>query len=388
MKKEAQYTLARLRGVPYLLPFGQNVAGMRRGFRLNEVGAFVWDALDTAQDRAALEAAYLSFTGATPEQRAEALADLDAFLKTLRGWGVLLSDAGERDAAPELCLRIGPLALKLCGPPDVFAPELRAFAAHCAALPCQSVTVTQALPPERIGARYVLQSRELEVLRREDEWLLALPPLTTVRLALLSEDGTRAVLHVRPAADAAAQAKRREEVFHALRHLFLYFAQRQGCFALHSASVCYKDRALLFSAPSGTGKSTHAALWERECGASPLNGDLGLLALSGDGAAFYGMPWCGTSGIFTTDSLPLGGVVLLRQGKRNALVPLTADERQLRVLNRLISPVWTREQLARSLSFTEELTRRVPVRLYDCTPEPESARLLRAELDRALEARP
>ena len=112
-----------------------------------------------------------------------------------------------------------------------------------------------------------------------------------------------------------------------------------------------------------------------------LNGDLGLLSLTEKGAAFHGMPWCGTSGISVPGTRPLGGVILLQQGRVNALEPLTPEEKQLRLLNRLISPAWTREQLEENLAFAGALGERVPVWRYTCTKEADSARFLRERID-------
>lgn len=383
MKKDAQYALEYLHGVPYLLPFGQNIARLRSGYRLNETGAFLWNALGEAEDRAALERAWLRHAGAGPEDRAAALGDLEEYLAALEERGLLCRETEEK--APLFArLALGPLALELRGAAAFFSPELSAFAGMGADLPCQTVTVTESPAPDLAGAEYVLHNGELEALRRGEDWLLAFPSMPHVRLARLRDGGRTAEVYLRPVPEAALP-ERREQLFHALRHLFLYFAGKKGCFALHSASILYRGKAWLFSAPSGTGKSTQAALWGREYGVPQLNGDLALLSLTAEGAAFHGMPWCGTSGISVPGTRPLGGIILLRQGRDNALESLTPEETQLRLMNRLISPAWTREQLEGNLAFAGALGERVPVWRYTCTKEAESARFLRGTIDAFLE---
>ena len=66
----------------------------------------------------------------------------------------------------------------------------------------------------------------------------------------------------------------------------------------HSSVVCHKDRVLLFSGPSGMGKSTQARLWEQCFGAKTLNGDRCVLRLGKEGITGGGSPWCGSSGIY------------------------------------------------------------------------------------------
>ena len=72
MKKNGQYTLQLLRGVPYLLPFGQNVADQRRGVRLDDTGVFLWHALDQVKTREELLERLLAYSGAGRDDTARA----------------------------------------------------------------------------------------------------------------------------------------------------------------------------------------------------------------------------------------------------------------------------------------------------------------------------
>ena len=60
---------------------------------------------------------------------------------------------------------------------------------------------------------------------------------------------------------------------------FLFAAQKHGKFAIHSASILYKEKAWLFSGHSGMGKSTHTQMWHDLLQTPYLNGDLNLLAM-------------------------------------------------------------------------------------------------------------
>ena len=90
---------------------------------------------------------------------------------------------------------------------------------------------------------------------------------------------------------------------------------------LHSAYiVASAGKAILFSGPSGVGKSTQAALWERCAGARVVNGDRALVDVGKKTA--NGIFYSGTSGISENVTAPVRAIVLLGQGSENrVLVP-------------------------------------------------------------------
>ena len=99
-----------------------------------------------------------------------------------------------------------------------------------------------------------------------------------------------------------------------LPQLLLY----HSTLVFHAAYTGTPQGAILFSAPSQTGKSTQAALWAQHRGAEVLNGDKAAVRL--DGAPMvHGVPFSGTSGICENVSLPLRGVVVLSQAKENSV---------------------------------------------------------------------
>lgn len=174
-----------------------------------------------------------------------------------------------------------------------------------------------------------------------------------------------------------------DHLFHALRLFFLYLAQKKDRFAVHSASILYHEKAWLFSGHSGMGKSTHTALWHERFQTPYLNGDLNLIGSENGQFFVYGISWCGTPGIFTTKQYPPGGIVLLgRHPELDLAEELSAPDKILRVMQRMISPAWNAELLDRNLSFASEIAARVPVFHLSCTMQPSAAQAARAEIDR------
>ena len=97
----------------------------------------------------------------------------------------------------------------------------------------------------------------------------------------------------------------------------------------------------------------------------------------------YGIPWCGTSGIYTIKTYELGGIVLLgRDPARDYLEELSPSDQILRVMQRMISPTWKEGQLTKNLFFAEEIANRVPVLHLFCTKNQSAVKVIREEIDR------
>lgn len=101
----------------------------------------------------------------------------------------------------------------------------------------------------------------------------------------------------------SAEVKKRSELFGfslALAEyqlsceLFCKEVLRFGAFVLHASAVLLDDKVYMFSAPSGIGKSTHAALWRKCFGAEIINDDKPLIRYENGFFTAYGTPWCGS----------------------------------------------------------------------------------------------
>ena len=98
----------------------------------------------------------------------------------------------------------------------------------------------------------------------------------------------------------------------------------KGGFFLHCSCLKYHDKAIIFTAPSGTGKSTHAALWKAHFGdeVEMINDDKPLVREENGKFVIYGTPWRGKHGVGTNTSAPIGAVFFLAQAPDNAVESL------------------------------------------------------------------
>ena len=149
---------------------------------------------------------------------------------------------------------------------------------------------------------------------------------------------------------------------------------------LHASLIKYKDRALVFSGPSGVGKSTQADLWRTHLDAAILNGDRAALRRTGEGWTAYGCPYAGTSGIYCNDSAPLHAIVVLRQGRRNDLRPLSAAEAFRYLYPELAVHHWDAAFVTAATDLCADLVTRVPVYLLECLPDRDAALLVQKGL--------
>lgn len=91
----------------------------------------------------------------------------------------------------------------------------------------------------------------------------------------------------------------------------------------HGSVIAVDGTGYLFTAKSGTGKSTHTRLWMELFGerAVMINDDKPLLKLAGDEVIVYGTPWDGKHHLSTNTSVPLKAVCMLKRGTENSIKP-------------------------------------------------------------------
>ena len=140
-------------------------------------------------------------------------------------------------------------------------------------------------------------------------------------------------------------------------------------FCLHSSLIRYQNSAVLFTAPSGTGKSTQAELWEEHRGAEVLNGDRSLVRkIEGEWTAF-GSPFAGSSEIYRNESAPIRCIVVLRQSKQNEVKPLAVSDAFRLLYSETVIPRWHQEVHQHLMDMLEQIIEDVPVLLLQCTPD-------------------
>ena len=152
------------------------------------------------------------------------------------------------------------------------------------------------------------------------------------------------------------------------------FLLRSRTLLLHGSTVGIDGAAYLFTAPCGTGKSTHTRLWRQVFGdkALMINDDKAFLSFSEENVMACGSPWSGKHGLDTNVKMPLRGVCVLSRGTENEIVRTNGDE--------ICSSL--REQLLGysdpgdtdiAAALLDHLVNLVPVWKLTCNMEPDAA---------------
>ena len=145
---------------------------------------------------------------------------------------------------------------------------------------------------------------------------------------------------------------------------------------LHSSAVVMDGRAYLFSAPSGTGKSTHTKLWLEVFGekATILNDDKPALRRIDGKWYAYGTPWSGKHDISINTRVPLGGICILRRGEVNKIEPYGGSGAIKSVFEQ--TPKYSNsDYVGKVLDLLDQLLREVPVWQMECNMDPNAARM-------------
>ena len=141
-------------------------------------------------------------------------------------------------------------------------------------------------------------------------------------------------------------------------------------FILHASYILYDGRAILFTAPSGTGKSTQARFWSEERGAEIVNGDRVLVTKRN--GCFYanGIYACGTSGICKNITAPIAAVVFLEQGECNMRNDIPARLLFLRILCECSYNMSDTVQYEKITELVSDMINTVPTVCYRCQKSP------------------
>ena len=143
-------------------------------------------------------------------------------------------------------------------------------------------------------------------------------------------------------------------------------------FLMHGAVVAVGDKAWLFTAPSGTGKTTHINLWLNNIpGSYVVNGDKPLIHV-GDECTVYGTPWAGKEGMNRNIGVKLCGIVVLNRGAENHIEKVPMSQILPVLIQQSYRPK-NRVELEKTLSLLSRLGKKIPMYQLYCNMNPDAA---------------
>lgn len=144
---------------------------------------------------------------------------------------------------------------------------------------------------------------------------------------------------------------------------------RENRLCFHASCVATDLGGILFSGPSGIGKSTQADLWCRLREGKLINGDRPILSVDGGEVLAWGSPYAGSSRCYVNGSCPVSAIVMLRQAPQCSLRRLSHGEAVRRIYAGLNVHRWDRGFINKACDLTVELAARLPVYELSCTPD-------------------
>lgn len=138
---------------------------------------------------------------------------------------------------------------------------------------------------------------------------------------------------------------------------------------IHAAVIEYNGLAYLFLAKSGTGKSTHIALWKKTIpNVSIINGDKPIV--DGDGYV-YGTPWCGKEGWNVNTKVKIGGIIILNRDVKNHIEKSSLSDNLVFIL----SQIYKSNHYEDSVNVVDKAFKGIPVYKLGCNTDEQAAKL-------------
>ena len=156
------------------------------------------------------------------------------------------------------------------------------------------------------------------------------------------------------------------------RKIVTYMPTLDG-FLMHGSVLAKDNRAHIFIAKSGVGKTTHTRLWRKNIpGCYVVNGDKPIIRFLEGIPYACGTPWCGKERMNTDVMVPLESVVLLERARENSIREIPATEAFPVVLQQTYRPP-EKETLTKTLSLLQQLSEKVKFYRLGCNMSDEAA---------------
>ena len=162
----------------------------------------------------------------------------------------------------------------------------------------------------------------------------------------------------------------------ALQRIFAENLFRYDTLLFHGSLVAVDGNGYLFTAKSGTGKSTHTRLWCRLFGdrAVMVNDDKPFLQIKDTDVWASGSPWSGKHGLDTNITVPLKGICILERGSENRIRPITPEDAMEMLLWQCYTPLDPEKEPQRRL-LADKLAHLVPLWRMECTKDIQAAEI-------------
>jgi hypothetical protein len=141
-----------------------------------------------------------------------------------------------------------------------------------------------------------------------------------------------------------------------------------GGAVLHGSSISFNNQGIIFSANSGTGKSTHTSLWKEHFGdkVTIVNDDKPVIRFYGKVPFMFGTPWSGKSNLNSNVQVPLRAIVFIRQSEKNSIERLSIRNSIFKLTSQISRPYYDEKIGMKTIESVEKLVQAVSIYSLHC----------------------
>ena len=160
----------------------------------------------------------------------------------------------------------------------------------------------------------------------------------------------------------------------AIQRAFAEFLFDYDILLFHGSAVAVDGAGYLFTAHSGTGKSTHTRLWKQVFGdrAVMVNDDKPFLALAEGGVSLHGSPWSGKHGLDRNMTVHLKGICILERGAENSICSISSQDALPMLRKQAYRPMDSAKE-GQFLQLVERLSVSLPLWKMACNRDSDAA---------------
>lgn len=149
----------------------------------------------------------------------------------------------------------------------------------------------------------------------------------------------------------------------------------------HASAISVEGKAILFSAPSGTGKSTHTKFWKELYGdkIEIINDDKPLIKFDQYGVSVFGSPWNGKDRLSSLTPAKLDSICFLSRAVENRVVKVSQQEIMQEIFNQIHIPA-DKTKIPKVLYLLDKVLKNAKLYKIFCTNSIESAKVVSLEL--------
>ena len=156
---------------------------------------------------------------------------------------------------------------------------------------------------------------------------------------------------------------------------------RNNGFIFHCSYIDHNGKAILFTAPSGTGKSTQAELWKKYRNTDIVNGDRAVIKVNNNSIEACGLPYSGSSEYCENVTLPLTTIIYLSQDNNTSIRKMTGLEAFRRVWEQISVPSWNKDAVDQISMNVLKIIKHIPIYHLCCTPDETAILAVESVLD-------